>query len=119
MNHRQYIPFLVSVLCLDYATSFGSSKCKGISQLNRVAISNYCNKYSTWFMSHHVSQVEDDGFSISNGKTSRFWATISRKFFKKQPGALILVRHGESEWNFNKTFTGWVDVDLSGKIYFD
>ena len=27
---------------------------------------------------------------------------------------LILVRHGQSEWNLEKRFTGWVDVDLSG-----
>ena len=27
----------------------------------------------------------------------------------KEPGTLILVRHGESEWNKNKTFTGWAD----------
>jgi len=29
------------------------------------------------------------------------------------PGTLILVRHGESTWNANKTFTGWADADLS------
>lgn len=28
---------------------------------------------------------------------------------------LILVRHGESEWNLENRFTGWVDVDLSPK----
>mmetsp|Transcript_14315 Transcript_14315/g.42234 ORF Transcript_14315/g.42234 Transcript_14315/m.42234 type:complete len:253 (-) Transcript_14315:1292-2050(-) len=26
---------------------------------------------------------------------------------------LVLLRHGESEWNFAKRFTGWVDVDLT------
>ena len=26
---------------------------------------------------------------------------------------LILIRHGESEWNLANRFTGWVDVDLS------
>lgn len=26
---------------------------------------------------------------------------------------LILLRHGESEWNLQNRFTGWVDVDLS------
>ena len=31
---------------------------------------------------------------------------------------LILVRHGQSIWNLEKRFTGWVDVDLSeqGKL---
>ena len=27
---------------------------------------------------------------------------------------LILVRHGQSVWNLEKRFTGWVDVDLTG-----
>lgn len=26
---------------------------------------------------------------------------------------LVLVRHGESQWNLDNRFTGWVDVDLS------
>jgi 2,3-bisphosphoglycerate-dependent phosphoglycerate mutase len=28
---------------------------------------------------------------------------------------LILLRHGESQWNLQNRFTGWVDVDLSQK----
>ncbi len=28
---------------------------------------------------------------------------------------LVLVRHGESEWNKLNLFTGWHDVDLSEK----
>jgi len=28
---------------------------------------------------------------------------------------LILLRHGESQWNEKNLFTGWVDVDLSAK----
>ncbi len=28
---------------------------------------------------------------------------------------LVLVRHGESEWNKENRFTGWTDVDLSAK----
>ena len=31
------------------------------------------------------------------------------------PYTLILLRHGESEWNAKNLFTGWVDVDLSEK----
>ena len=31
---------------------------------------------------------------------------------------LILIRHGQSTWNLEKRFTGWVDVDLTenGKL---
>lgn len=28
---------------------------------------------------------------------------------------LILIRHGESQWNLENRFTGWVDVELSDK----
>lgn len=28
---------------------------------------------------------------------------------------LVLIRHGESAWNKENRFTGWTDVDLSGK----
>jgi len=31
------------------------------------------------------------------------------------PGTLVLLRHGESEWNKANLFTGWVDVPLSEK----
>ena len=31
------------------------------------------------------------------------------------PYTLILLRHGESEWNAKNLFTGWVDVDLTSK----
>ncbi|MDF0531698.1 phosphoglyceromutase [Tsukamurella sp. 8F] len=30
-------------------------------------------------------------------------------------GTLILLRHGESEWNASNQFTGWVDVPLTDK----
>ena len=26
---------------------------------------------------------------------------------------LILIRHGQSKWNLEKRFTGWVDVELT------
>lgn len=32
-----------------------------------------------------------------------------------QPGTLIVVRHGESEWNAKRLFTGWVDTDLTDR----
>ena len=30
-------------------------------------------------------------------------------------GKLVLVRHGQSQWNLENRFTGWVDVPLSAK----
>jgi 2,3-bisphosphoglycerate-dependent phosphoglycerate mutase len=29
------------------------------------------------------------------------------------PGQLVLLRHGQSTWNLENLFTGWVDVDLT------
>ena len=34
-------------------------------------------------------------------------------------GKLILIRHGQSTWNAENRFTGWVDVDLSEKGVFE
>src|SRR5690348_12970670 len=31
------------------------------------------------------------------------------------PYRLVLLRHGESQWNEKNLFTGWVDVDLNEK----
>ena len=28
---------------------------------------------------------------------------------------LILLRHGQSQWNLENRFTGWVDVDLTAE----
>jgi len=35
------------------------------------------------------------------------------KLTNRKPGKLILVRHGETNLNMNRTFTGWIDTDLS------
>jgi 2,3-bisphosphoglycerate-dependent phosphoglycerate mutase len=34
---------------------------------------------------------------------------------KRMPGTLVLVRHGQSEWNLKNLFTGWKDPDLTDK----
>ncbi|MED5535110.1 MAG: 2,3-diphosphoglycerate-dependent phosphoglycerate mutase [Pseudomonadota bacterium] len=31
----------------------------------------------------------------------------------QKTGTLVLVRHGQSEWNLKNLFTGWTDVDLT------
>lgn len=51
-----------------------------------------------------ASQVEDDGWNLSRSAAEKLLQLFP--FMKKAPGTLILVRHGESEWNYNKTFTG-------------
>lgn len=33
----------------------------------------------------------------------------------KHTHTLVLIRHGESEWNKSNRFTGWYDVQLSEK----
>lgn len=33
----------------------------------------------------------------------------------QRTGTLVLVRHGQSEWNLENLFTGWTDVDLTGQ----
>jgi hypothetical protein len=68
-------------------------------------------------------EMEEDGyFQMSHEKRSLFMRAIrvpykaAKKVFSKrnvEPGTLILVRHGESQWNLNKTFTGWADPDLT------
>jgi 2,3-bisphosphoglycerate-dependent phosphoglycerate mutase len=32
---------------------------------------------------------------------------------ERTPGKLVMVRHGQSEWNLKNLFTGWTDVDLT------
>jgi 2,3-bisphosphoglycerate-dependent phosphoglycerate mutase len=32
---------------------------------------------------------------------------------RPKPGQLVLVRHGQSDWNQKNLFTGWTDVDLT------
>ena len=41
--------------------------------------------------------------------------TASGRMTGVTTGTLVLLRHGESEWNKANLFTGWVDVPLSDK----
>lgn len=59
------------------------------------------------------SQVENDGYIISNGYSFMNLLRKINPLKNKEPGTLILVRHGQTTLNYNKTFTGWIDVDLS------
>jgi 2,3-bisphosphoglycerate-dependent phosphoglycerate mutase len=32
---------------------------------------------------------------------------------RHEPGKLVMIRHGQSDWNLKNLFTGWTDVDLT------
>ncbi len=67
------------------------------------------------------ADMNEDGYADmqQRGRNRSFFQKVLRLPFKtakkivskdkREPGTLILVRHGESEWNKNKTFTGWAD----------
>jgi 2,3-bisphosphoglycerate-dependent phosphoglycerate mutase len=38
---------------------------------------------------------------------------FEQRLRQREPGRLILVRHGESEMNANLSFTGWIDTDIT------
>src|SRR6059058_4095021 len=42
-------------------------------------------------------------------------AVTRLRHYEGMTGTLVLLRHGESEWNAKNLFTGWVDVDLNAK----
>ena len=48
----------------------------------------------------------------SSGTASRL-QRLPRAAIEEPHARLILVRHGQSEWNRANRFTGWVDVDLT------
>jgi 2,3-bisphosphoglycerate-dependent phosphoglycerate mutase len=73
-------------------------------------------------------EENEDGWQEMRNTQHPLWRKILRlplnlsfrALFPKPPveiGTLILVRHGESLWNANKTFTGWADPDLSERGY--
>ena len=40
-------------------------------------------------------------------------ARMTKTKSRPPPGQLVLVRHGQSDWNQKNLFTGWTDVDLT------
>lgn len=76
--------------------------------------------------SNNDNDMNEDGYADLERQQKPLWRmavslpvrTVKRALFfkdKREPGTLILLRHGESEWNAVKggIFTGWADVDLS------
>ena len=60
-----------------------------------------------------VSEIEDDVFAGSNSWAKKAYRALNAATKRKEPGTLIMIRHGESQLNYNKTFTGWIDADLN------
>ena len=42
-------------------------------------------------------------------------ARMTKTRTRPSPGQLVLVRHGQSDWNQKNLFTGWTDVDLTAQ----
>lgn len=93
--------------------------------LNGYSSSGYSNDLPIRRRKHQTQEENEDGYRDMFGekeesfvkKMVKFpWRAVRRMYSgpkQVEPGMLILVRHGESEWNKNKTFTGWSDPDLS------
>ena len=60
-----------------------------------------------------VSQIEDDGYNFSHSSRRKAVRSLLAFMQLRQPGTLIMIRHGESVLNLNKTFTGWIDADMN------
>mmetsp|Transcript_4061 Transcript_4061/g.13337 ORF Transcript_4061/g.13337 Transcript_4061/m.13337 type:complete len:377 (+) Transcript_4061:158-1288(+) len=59
---------------------------------------------------HHHHQPT----KTTSPRRRRFYTSLLNGYDPPENGSLlVLLRHGESEWNAAKRFTGWVDVDLS------
>ena len=76
---------------------------------------NHIFRRPTPFLNEKNTFTEDDGYKLLEGhREKRFSVAWARDLLRPpKPGKLVLVRHGESTWNRNATFTGWTDVDLS------
>jgi 2,3-bisphosphoglycerate-dependent phosphoglycerate mutase len=116
-NLSLYAPLLVFLTCASHVASFkyvGFSKQRFFVETARRTHGCYGKKHES-----SKSPIEDDGYSTRFGKargriSSSIKSVVKRVLRgKPKPGTLILVRHGETLWNYNSTFTGWVDTDLS------
>lgn len=94
----------------------------------KIAYSAFLERKPAWWQKlksrdDSDDELDEDGYGDMNQRkvplykrALQFPLNIASKVLTRkpvEPGTLILVRHGESEWNKNKTFTGWADPDLT------
>ena len=90
---------------ITLSSSSSSSSSSSISMSLRTDLRKLKNKV----IQSVVSQIEDDGYNKSHKLKGirKVISDISNRYIQKvKPGHLILIRHGESEWNDKKLFTG-------------
>src|ERR1700722_5182798 len=61
-------------------------------------------------MATHAAVRPPDGETVKAVRSAR-----ERLAAMGDTARLVLLRHGESQWNASNQFTGWVDVDLTDK----
>lgn len=90
--------------------------------ITKVESFNYINAFSKNYVntirSLQLYQVPNNQAVITNEKAISLFDKVkiflkNRKGKTREPGRLILIRHGESELNVNGTFSGWIDCDLT------
>jgi len=117
-----------------WSNPYATGNSNGYSMTSGYSRFLYQDKPKTSWMSRLLKKknteqndMDEDGYADMQGrgrnrnrsllqKTLRLPFRAAKRILSKdtvEPGTLILVRHGESEWNKNKTFTGWADPDLT------
>jgi len=100
----------------------GSKKYK-VNKVNNLyaGFEEFKDEYSRCLNPRETRNLLDKEECYSIIEKSSIWSRLISNPFKKilkitrtkQPGTLILIRTGESEWNRNFTFTGWADPCLT------
>lgn len=79
-------------------------------------------KQGITFTQFTVRTIAESGFALlPTVRCAIFSRFISRNYSQKMATGkykIVMVRHGESEWNLKNQFCGWFDADLSenGKL---
>jgi 2,3-bisphosphoglycerate-dependent phosphoglycerate mutase len=62
-----------------------------------------------------VGWIHDASAGTTESRASTTITRMTKTGMRPPPGKLVLVRHGQSDWNQKNLFTGWYDVDLTAQ----